>query len=73
LSRYYNMHVRVDGYQPACVHAIKQAAEHEWTFGSWHERDGQLSALGESSLCAGETEEEFAQRLAVAIWRANGG
>jgi len=32
-----------------------------------------MQASAEHSLAGGESEEEFTERLAVAIWRANGG
>ena len=44
----------------------------EWDFDDWHENDGQMFGYGEGRLGGGESEEEFADRLARAIWNANG-
>ncbi len=53
--------------------AVKQAAETEGTFDDWFlDDDSVLTASADDRLCGGETEEEFAQRLAKAIWAANG-
>ena len=34
---------------------------------------GKLTASADDQLCGGETERQFAERLAKAIWTANGG
>lgn len=72
MSRYYGMSVTISGHKPELVAGIKAAAEEEWPFGDWQAYDGKLTAYAESNLCGGETEEEFTERLSVAIWRANG-
>jgi len=71
MSRLYNMGVEISGFSAARVEDIKTAAEEEWPFGDWAEREGELTSLAESTLCGGETEDEFADRLAKAIWTAN--
>ena len=70
MSRYYSMFVRVSGVAPEKVDVVKQAANDEWGFGDWQDQDAELTACGEDRLCGGETEEEFAERLAKAIWIA---
>jgi hypothetical protein len=71
--------VEVSGYDPAKKVAIQAAAEQEWPFDDWwfagDEDDGAatMHASGQNSLCGGETEEEFTERLSFALWRANGG
>ena len=35
--------------------------------------DHYLSSSAQASLCGGESEEKFADKLALAIWQANGG
>jgi hypothetical protein len=72
MSRYYGMNVVIVGQDAGKVEAIKAAAEAEWPFENWVEGGGQLQAYGENQLCGGVTEEEFAERLTLAIWRANG-
>lgn len=78
MSRAYAMSVRVNNPDPNRVRAIEDAAEEEWDFDDWHVHemhDGEglrLTASGESRLYRGESEEEFADRLAKAIWIANG-
>lgn len=71
MSRPYHMGVEISGFSEDRVQAIKTAAEGEWPFGHWAEHEGQLISSAESSLCGGETEEEFTDRLAKAIWKAN--
>ena len=41
--------------------------------GDEDENAADMQASAQHSLCGGETEEEFTERLSVAIWRANGG
>lgn len=78
MSRYYEMHLRVHGANPDRVDAVKQAAADEWSFHDWYPLglpNGPTSFVssGEDHLCAGVGEEEFTERLARAIWEANGG
>jgi hypothetical protein len=48
-------------------------AEAEWPFSSWWSSgDGNIQASASDWLCGGESEEQFTERLSVAIWRANG-
>ena len=39
----------------------------------WRQDDEKCRHPQRHSFAGGETEEEFTERLAVAIWRANGG
>ena len=77
MSRFYEMSVEVSGYVPAKAADIQAAAEEEWPFADWwragDDEAATMHASGQSSLCGGETDEEFAERLSLAIWRANGG
>jgi hypothetical protein len=74
MSRSYEMTVEIEKYDPERQQEIQDAAHEEWNFSDcWNAYNGQLSASGYSSLGGGETEEEFANRLAAAVWRANGG
>jgi len=79
MSRFYEMSVEVSGHDPAKVAEIQAAAEQEWPFDDWwfagEEDDAAatMHASGQDNLCGGETEEEFSERLSLAIWRANGG
>jgi hypothetical protein len=66
------MSVEVSDYRPEAIDKIKEAAEGEWPFEDWTQAGERLSSYGESSLCSGETEEEFTEQLSVAVWRANG-
>ena len=74
MSRFYDMTVEVSGHDSAKVSEIQAAAENEWPFDDWWSSDnGDMQASAKDSLCGGETEEQFTERLAVAIWHANGG
>ena len=72
MSRAYGMLVEIRGCKPYRVDAIKKAAEEEWPFCDWSESEGELTAYAEDQLCGGVTEEQFTERLGVAIWKANG-
>lgn len=81
MSRSYRMSVEIRRVGFNHAEAVKEAAEKEWPFSAeWYDqRDGTddkyrlLANDGDSQLCGGETEEEFADRLAAAIWSANRG
>ena len=69
MSQYYRMRVEITGCGLK-KKAIKTAAAKEWPFAEWEEDEVELGCSAESHLRDGE--EEFAERLTVAIWRANG-
>ena len=73
MSRYYNMSVAITGAVANRVDAVKQAAKAEWEFDDWQEFDGVLTASINGRLCGGETEDQFAERLAKSVWAANCG
>ena len=62
----------ISDHNPALVEEIKAAAKEVWPFTEWNDGDESLRAYAEDSLCAGETEEQFTERLSAAIWQANG-
>jgi hypothetical protein len=72
MSRFYGMNVTISDYNPALSKKVMDAAESKWPFEEWFDYDEQLTAYGEDNLCGGETEEQFTERLSLAIWRANG-
>jgi hypothetical protein len=72
MSRYYEMSVEISGHRPEKAEAIRAAAASLWEFIDWYDQDDTLRASAKGSLCGGETEEEFTERLSLAIWRANG-
>jgi hypothetical protein len=78
MSRFYEMSVEVSGHDPAKVPQIQAAAEEQWPFDDWwlsgngDQGAAEMRASAQDSLCGGESEEEFTERLSVAIWRANG-
>ena len=77
MSRSYNMLVKIHGLDPEKLDNVKEAAEDEWDFHDWqeydHENGASTSAYADGYLAGGETEDEFAKRLARSIWAANGG
>lgn len=75
MSRYYLMSVEVRKPNPARLRDIEIAAEQEWPFEewTWFEKQKRMTSYAESSLSGGEGENEFADRLTKAIWKANGG
>lgn len=77
MSRYYEMSVEISEYNPAKAKEIQAAAEAEWSFDDWwsaNDEPGEaMHASAQGNLSGGESEEEFAERLSLAVWRANGG
>ena len=74
MSRCYEMDVEISGFDPEQEPQIRQAAEDEWPFDNWWSLGhGNNGASAEGTLCGGESEELFTQRLSIAIWQANGG
>jgi hypothetical protein len=71
MSRYYGMNVTISNHNPALTEAIRAAAGDEWPFEDWTDNGEQINAYAEDNLCGGETEEEFTERLSVAVWQAN--
>ena len=76
MSQFYEMGVEISGYDPAKAEEIQAAAEAEWPFDDWWSGADQpgetMHASAQSSLCGGESEEKFTERLSLAVWRANG-
>lgn len=73
MSRYYEMTVTVSGHDPAKESRIRSAAEEEWPFEDWREQgEGEMCSSAQDNLCGGLSEEVFAERLSLAIWKANG-
>ncbi len=74
MGRSYEMWVKIKSHEitPEQKCAVMKAADAIWSFGDWHQAGDTLSAYGENSLRGGETEEEFSDRLAVAIWQVYG-
>jgi hypothetical protein len=74
MSRFYDMTVEISGYDAAKVSEIQAAAKEQWPFADWSfQDDGIMQSSAQDYLCGGLSEEEFAERLGVAIWKANGG
>ncbi len=74
MSRYYSMGITISDYQADHADAICKAASDEWSFDDWiTSQDESLSSTGDGNLCGGESEDEFSERLAHAIWKANNG
>jgi len=73
MSRYYGMQVIIEGYATERQEDIINATSAEWAFGDWDVRNSTLEAYGQDNLCGGETEEEFTDRIAAAVWKANEG
>jgi len=79
MSRSYGMQVEVGNPNARKLRAIREAMKKNWDFTDFDCEKGKdrrievIKAYGESSLCGGESELEFADRLAEAVWKANGG
>jgi hypothetical protein len=70
------MHVEIKNFNPLKKEWIQTAADGEWEFEGWWEDPNNgafMSATGDDVLTGGEGDDEFAQRLSMAVWKANGG
>jgi hypothetical protein len=72
MSRAYDVYLQVSKFEAQRLDGMKAAAQGIWPF-EWSCESSELLGCGESSLAGGETEEEFAARLARVIWEAHGG
>ena len=80
MSRYYEASVEIEEFNKSQREQIQEACSEEWGFGKdafqdFERGDGTrgMEAVAQDRLCGGETEEEFAARMAAAIWKANSG
>lgn len=83
MSRAYEMTVEIKDYKARNLPKIIRACCEEWDFDAddftrqrtdpLKRRYDTVIATAQDNLCGGEQEHEFAKRLAVAIWKANGG
>ncbi|MGE3407561.1 MAG: hypothetical protein AB7I37_12150 [Pirellulales bacterium] len=71
MSRSYNMSVEVSEFNHELAEAIQASANAEWNFAWFEDVDGNLHGDADGNLCGGESEEEFVDRLSLAIWKAN--
>ena len=74
MSRSYAMHIEITGSDPAKQSQIEEVLREHWSIDYFAADNASplLVAEGESSLCGGESEEEFADRIAGAVWKVNG-
>lgn len=78
MSRCYEFRITVSGYEPERLGEICAALHTQWDFDPSGLPIGEdpppqeLDATGVDNLCAGMTAEEMAERLARAVWAANG-
>ena len=76
MSRFYGMDVTVSGHNKERAEEIAAALTKEWpTLQEDFEsclNEEELNAYGEGYLLGGESENEFAERVAKAVWTANG-
>lgn len=78
MSRFYEMGIKIIGLNKDRKAKIEAAAEENWPFSDWFLWEGtedkdkvELSAGGQSTLSGGMSEEEFAQIVCEAVWKAN--
>jgi hypothetical protein len=72
------MSVEISEHDPAKAPQIQAAATEQWPFSDWwfsgdeDQVSAAMHASAQHNLCGGESEEQFTERLSLAIWRANG-
>jgi len=70
MSRHYQMDVLIQEHNKDKRPEIFEAIYEQWPFED--DECSEFGFTGRSSLCGGEGEDEFAERIAHAIWKANG-
>jgi hypothetical protein len=81
MSRLYRISIIVTEYDENQVEAIFDAITQEWDIDHHYCHPAStaeagprfLCASGDSYLCGGESEEDFADRVALGVWQAIGG
>ena len=73
MSRAYEMAIEVTGIARGRKKQVKKAVRSQWNVETIGGRGRDAFMAGEGSLCGGESEAEFSERLARAVWQANGG
>lgn len=75
-----NSSAKITQHEEKKVSDILNALKQEWEVQDEcgcnpNDEDGQnfFSTYGESYLCGGESEAQFTDRVALAVWKANGG
>jgi len=76
MSRSYEMVIDITGFKKSQEKTIAQTAvmaaalsDHEWDAYV----ENCIRVTGQTSLCGGESEEEYAAKVAKAVWKANDG
>jgi hypothetical protein len=67
------MHATISKFDKTKADEIEEAANDEWNWKTNSGGNEEISLIGQDNLCGGESEEHFANRLAAAIFDANGG
>jgi hypothetical protein len=73
MSRFYEMTVAITEFDKKRKDAIVEVCQDIWNFDDPCDyADGKSFEMhGQDSLCGGEVEEQFTDRLAKAVWKAN--
>jgi len=80
MSRNYSMNIEVRGFASRRCRRIVAVCCREWNFEAddfsflipHSPQQSNMTASADGQLCGGETESEFTDRLAAAVWAANG-
>jgi hypothetical protein len=72
MSRYYEMSVEVKDYGENKEDVIEKAVEDEWNIEDAFTGSGDYLLFSGRGNLVGDSEDEFAQRVRDAVWRANG-
>ena len=67
------MSVEIGRYNQQNGDAIQRAVMGEWSFDDFYSmKHNTLWSTGEDNITGGESEYDFAKRIAEAVWKANG-
>ena len=72
MSRAYEMAIEVTGIARGRKKQVKKAVRSQWNVEATGGKGRDAFMAGEGSLCGGESETEFSERLARSVWQANG-
>jgi hypothetical protein len=74
MSRLYDLQLTIIGHEPTKAHQIRKAANQQWPAlkANWDGDQEVITSSGQESCVGGKGARQLVERLAVAIWQANG-
>lgn len=72
MGRLYEMAIHISGFRKERIKNIQTQIQKEWNVKELQSGKSTVSFFGEINLSGGESEDEFARKVATLIWNING-